>query len=214
MQKDYFLGYYFWLDLISTLTMAFDLVWITQYLTGGGKDAANISQISRASRAARLGTRTVKLIRLIRMIKIIRQMKSLSSDIAKNQKVKKHKKSQRISKIESKMTSIRNVEIINSLRNMERHSTSRWSKIKDVGCIGPVPVGKVYNSKSKIVSLTNFVYENQPDKIIDDESVSNKSGASVSINKGLSNKKVEICAPDVEPTNQNMLIPANENNLE
>jgi len=99
MQKDYFLGYYFWLDLISTLTMAFDLVWITQYLTGGGKNAANISQISRASRAARLGTRTVKLLRLIRMIKIIRQMKTLSSDIAQNQKSKKPKKSQRISKM-------------------------------------------------------------------------------------------------------------------
>ena len=99
VQKDYFLGYYFWLDLISTLTMAFDLVWITQYLTGGGKNAANISQISRASRAARLGTRTVKLIRLIRMIKIIKQMKALSGDIAKNQKNRKPKKSQRISKM-------------------------------------------------------------------------------------------------------------------
>ena len=85
-QKDYFLGYYFWLDLVSTLTMAFDLIWISQYLTGGGQNAANISQISRASRAARLGTRTVKLIRLIRMVKLLKQMKSLSHDIAKNQK--------------------------------------------------------------------------------------------------------------------------------
>jgi hypothetical protein len=82
-QKDYFNGYYFWLDLISTLTMAFDLIWINQFLTGGGKNAANISQISRASRAARLGTKTVKLIRLIRMIKLIKQMKILSKDLAK-----------------------------------------------------------------------------------------------------------------------------------
>jgi hypothetical protein len=85
VQKEYFLGYYFWLDLISTLTMAFDLIWISQFLTGGGQNAANISQISRASRAARLGTRTVKLIRLIRMVKLLKQMKSLSNDLAKNQ---------------------------------------------------------------------------------------------------------------------------------
>ena len=71
--------------MISTLTMAFDLIWITQFLTGGGKSAANISQISKASRAARLGTRTVRLIRLIRMIKLIKQMKLISKDLAKTQ---------------------------------------------------------------------------------------------------------------------------------
>jgi hypothetical protein len=65
--------------------MAFDLVWVTQFLSGGGKSAANISQISRASRAARLGTRTVRLIRLIRMIKLIKQMNLISKDLAKNQ---------------------------------------------------------------------------------------------------------------------------------
>ncbi len=84
-QKDYFLKYYFWLDLISTATMMFDLIWITQYLTGGGKSAANVSQISKASRAARLGTRTVRLIRLIRMIKVIKQMKAFSKDFVKEQ---------------------------------------------------------------------------------------------------------------------------------
>ena len=74
--------YYFWLDIISTATMCLDLVWVTQYITGGGKSAANISQISRASRAARLGTRTVRLVRLVRMIKIMKQMKMLSKDLA------------------------------------------------------------------------------------------------------------------------------------
>jgi class 3 adenylate cyclase len=80
--------------------MAFDLIWVTQYLTGGGKNAANISQISRASRAARLGTRTVKLIRLIRMLKLLKQMKTLSSDIAKDHKKMMPKKSQRISRMQ------------------------------------------------------------------------------------------------------------------
>lgn len=93
---------------------------------------------------------------------------------------------------------------------MERHSTARWSKIKDNGCLGPAPIPIHINSKSKIISLTNFVYENNPDRVIDDDSVSDKSGKSVSINKGLSNKKVEINAQEVEPTNQNMVIPANE----
>ena len=83
VQKDYFLKYYFWLDILSTITMTFDLIWVTQFLTGGGKSAANVSQITRASRAARLGTRTVRLIKLVRMIKLIKQIKTLTKDLAK-----------------------------------------------------------------------------------------------------------------------------------
>ena len=36
LTKDgYFLRFYFWLDLISTLTMLLDLTWITQLISGG-----------------------------------------------------------------------------------------------------------------------------------------------------------------------------------
>ena len=203
-QKDYFLGYYFWLDLVSTLTMAFDLSWITQYLTGGGKDAANISQISRASRAARLGTRTVKLIRLIRMVKILKQMKNLSNDIVdKQKKKKKAKKSERMSRME-KITSIRNVERINSFRNMEKLPSKRWSVITDVQCIGvetkPIHVSA---KKMSLLSLSMLPYHNQ-DKIVDSESESHKSGENISIKNGISNKIQEDM---VEPTNQHMVVP-------
>ena len=91
--------------------MCFDLIWITQYLTGSGKSAASISRVSRASRAARLGTRTVRLIRLVRMIKILKQMKSLSKNFAKveeSEPVPK-KMSQRLSSIHSKLASLRNI---------------------------------------------------------------------------------------------------------
>ena len=88
--------------------MAFDLIWVTQFLTGGGKCAANISQISKASRAARLGTRTVRLIRLIRMIKLIKQMKQITKDFNKNQgQAKKKRTSQRLSSIHSKIISVK-----------------------------------------------------------------------------------------------------------
>jgi hypothetical protein len=99
--------------------MAFDLVWITQYISGGGKNAANITQITRASRAARLGTRTVRLIRLIRMIKIMKQMKMLTKDLSKKEEpVIPKKMSQRLSSIHSRLTSLKNIEKLNSLRHM------------------------------------------------------------------------------------------------
>lgn len=35
LKEGYFLGYYFWLDLISTATMILDLMWVSQLLNGG-----------------------------------------------------------------------------------------------------------------------------------------------------------------------------------
>lgn len=198
--------------------MAFDVIWIKQYLTGGGKNAANISQISRASRAARLGTRTVKLIRLIRMLKILKQMKTLSLDFNHNShqnKQQQKKKSQRISKIESRITSMRNMELIASIRNMERVNSKRWSIIKNVG-FGPEPTPIRVTGKN-LLSLSLLPYGN-PDTIINQElgsensNISDKSSKNVSIRQALTNKKVceeggynrdEI----VESTNQPMMVP-------
>ena len=131
--------------------MTFDLVWITQFLTGGGKNAANISQISRASRAARLGTRTVKLIRLIRMVKILKQMKALSQDMAQKQKETKPKKpAQRLS---SQIASLRHMEKINSARNFERLPSKRWSVLKDVACMGVEPAPHTIPLNSNIITI-------------------------------------------------------------
>lgn len=63
--------------------MVFDLIWITNLMTGGGKNAANIAQVSKASRAARLGSRTIRLIRLFRLIRIIKMYKAASKTLAK-----------------------------------------------------------------------------------------------------------------------------------
>jgi hypothetical protein len=99
--------------------MAFDLIWITQYITGGGKNAANISQITKASRAARLGTRTVRLIRFVRMIRILEKMKNIKKDLTKTrEEVPPKKISQRLSSIHSKLASLRNLERLSSLRHM------------------------------------------------------------------------------------------------
>jgi len=117
IKKNYFLKYYFWLDLVSTLTISFDLVWITQFITGGGKSAANVFQITRASRAARLGTRTVRLIKLIRMIRILRQVKALNQDLAAKTKIEAPERScqrlsKRLSSIHSRLASNRHMNRI------------------------------------------------------------------------------------------------------
>lgn len=84
-KEGYFLRFYFWLDLISTLTMLLDLTWITQLITGanGVEAATNIAKIARASRASKIGAKSTKLIRMIRLIRVLRLYKTASNRMNK-----------------------------------------------------------------------------------------------------------------------------------
>ena len=85
LKEGYFLKFYFWLDLISTLTMVLDLFWITELLSGGDgiKAAANVGKIARASRASKIGAKSTKLIRILRLIRVLRLYKTASNRLNK-----------------------------------------------------------------------------------------------------------------------------------
>jgi hypothetical protein len=55
---EYFLGFYFWLDIISTLTILLDVGWIQDALFGSGSGSAILSgvQLARAARASKIGS--------------------------------------------------------------------------------------------------------------------------------------------------------------
>lgn len=76
---DYFLGFYFWLDLIATLSLITDIAWIWDEIVGTEDvDASNADQagsVARAGRSARIGTRASRLARVIRLIRLIRVVK-------------------------------------------------------------------------------------------------------------------------------------------
>jgi len=69
---DYFLGFFFWLDVISTISMIPDCGWIWDPLTGGGGTSA--TDLAKTSRAGRV-TRVIRVIRLIRLIRIVKLYK-------------------------------------------------------------------------------------------------------------------------------------------
>jgi hypothetical protein len=89
-QKDYFMGFYFWLDLVATISLITDIGWIYNEMTGGGDiDADNASQASslaRAGRSARIGTRAGRIVRLVRLIRIVKLYKHASKALAKDHK--------------------------------------------------------------------------------------------------------------------------------
>lgn len=89
-KEDYWLGFYFWLDLISTLSLLTDIGWVMDAMMGveeGGSatDAQSATKIAKAGRGARIGTkagRVARVIRLIRLIRIVKLYKTANNALA------------------------------------------------------------------------------------------------------------------------------------
>lgn len=72
---DYFLSFFFWLDLVSTISMIPDCGWIWDPIVGGGgENASSATDLAKTSRAGRV-TRVIRIIRLIRLIRIVKLYK-------------------------------------------------------------------------------------------------------------------------------------------
>lgn len=91
-QPDYFNSFFFWLDLISSLSLVTDIEPIMAAITGGGENdtdtGTDSASLARASRGARIGTkagRMTRVIRLIRLIRIVKLYKSANNAIAKQE---------------------------------------------------------------------------------------------------------------------------------
>jgi 3-dehydroquinate dehydratase len=59
VKPDYFLSFFFWLDVISTISLILDIQLISSEmgLNGGGGQATNTASLARAGRASRVGTK-------------------------------------------------------------------------------------------------------------------------------------------------------------
>ena len=72
---EYPLSFFFYLDIISTLSMIPDCGWIWQLIISQGDfDSRGATDLTKASRAGRV-TRVIRVIRLIRLIRIVRLYK-------------------------------------------------------------------------------------------------------------------------------------------
>lgn len=95
-REEYFMTFFFWLDIISTISMIPDIGWIWDYVTGEGgtPQAGNAASIVKTSRAGRV-TRIIRIIRLIRLIRIVKlykqaKMAEKAKEERKKQRRKKH----------------------------------------------------------------------------------------------------------------------------
>ena len=73
---DYFLGFYFWLDVISTVSMLLDIGWISSLIFQTSVVAGNAGRqglkLARAARVSKLGSRAGRMLRILRLVRLIR----------------------------------------------------------------------------------------------------------------------------------------------
>ena len=77
VKEGYNLGFFFWLDVISTASLIFDIGWFTEIMfsTGGSASAAGGASIARAARASRVGTKAGRIVRVVRLIRLVKLYK-------------------------------------------------------------------------------------------------------------------------------------------
>ena len=82
----YFLSFYFWVDLISLLSMIPDISFLLEQIEGGIGGAGDGADVAKTGRA----TRVIKIIRIIRLIRLLRVMK-IYKQVKTGQKIKNQK---------------------------------------------------------------------------------------------------------------------------
>lgn len=78
-KPDYRWGFFFWLDLVSTVSLLMDVQFISDPIMSGGSTqqstSKNATSFAKTARASRIGTRAGRVVRIIRLIRLIRIVK-------------------------------------------------------------------------------------------------------------------------------------------
>lgn len=84
-KDDYINSFFFYLDVISTVTLLFDIDWISS-------SVFNSSSSGGAAKAAKVGTRATRIIRILRLIRLIRVVKLYKAAQQHREKLQEQKR--------------------------------------------------------------------------------------------------------------------------
>lgn len=100
-KPDYRWGFFFWLDIISTLSLLLDTEWVSDLIFNGStsntasqKSATSFAKTARASRIGTRASRIVRIVRLIRLIRVVKLYKAtkqaeVKTEVKKKEKIKR-----------------------------------------------------------------------------------------------------------------------------
>ena len=144
-KEDYALGFFFWLDLIATISIIQDIDYIMDPIMGYGpidstdgtnnkntiKAAKAVQKVSSASRA----TRVLRVIRIIRLIRMVKLYKSVFIARENAEKKKAEEKKKMLGKLERDMSDLSSSNISKTASNSGLMGDStRLRKIKIKKC--------------------------------------------------------------------------------
>jgi len=72
-KDDYFLSFFFLLDVVSTITLFLDLTAVNDAILGDEEDVSNM----KGSRAAKIGARATRVVRVVRLVRILKLYKAV-----------------------------------------------------------------------------------------------------------------------------------------
>ena len=135
-KEGYFLGYYFWLDLISTATMILDLMWVAELFSGGSgvEAAASVVRVARASRASRIGAKSTKFIRILRLIRLLKLMKTAQKKLNDKEEEKNHDSSKNVPEKRQKVSKVDTVIMNSAADRGDRKISKRMERIREASC--------------------------------------------------------------------------------
>lgn len=87
--EGYFLSFFFFLDIVSTASIIFDVNFLSD-LIFGTENSSSLTQLAAQSKASRAATRAVRIVKLVRIIRIIKLYKN--AEKAKQIKEKEKRK--------------------------------------------------------------------------------------------------------------------------
>jgi hypothetical protein len=73
-KPDYIYSFFFWLDIVSILSMIPDVGWFWDVIIGTNSSSKSAFELAKTSKSGRV-TRVIRIIRLIRLIRIVKLYK-------------------------------------------------------------------------------------------------------------------------------------------
>lgn len=87
-QENYLFSFFFYLDIVSTVSMIPDVGWLWEAIIGDSSgNSTSATDLAKTSRASKV-TRVIRIIRLIRLIRIVKLYKQKQAVVKKSNEIK------------------------------------------------------------------------------------------------------------------------------
>jgi len=74
-RRDYFMGFFFWLDLVATTSLLTDITYVHMAMNECDEECEQDNAMTRGARAGRVGTKAARMMRIIRLVRLVRIVK-------------------------------------------------------------------------------------------------------------------------------------------